>query len=166
MAKLGHTLRGAATGPLPSLAIRGGPTPGAGPLSGHRAKTPLATPIGEAPLHGQRGGHPPHQPIEAFGRGGGKSRPPHPTDWPPTPHTGQRARPPAGGRDAPDWVAGSKFTPYFSYSKKNSACKILHAQNFYERQKTAPKLATCYPTGRYRRGRNLGLPLTGPPIPK
>ena len=54
MAKLGHTLRGAATGPLPSLAIRGGPTPGAGPLSGHRAKTPLATPIGEAPLHGQR----------------------------------------------------------------------------------------------------------------
>jgi len=42
----GHTLRGAATGPLPSLAIRGGPTPGGGctpallgggPLSGHRA---------------------------------------------------------------------------------------------------------------------------------
>ena len=28
--------------------------PGAGPHSGHRAKTPLATPIGEAPLHGQR----------------------------------------------------------------------------------------------------------------
>jgi len=46
MAKLGHTLRCAATGPLPSLAIRGGPTPGGGctpallgggPLSGHRA---------------------------------------------------------------------------------------------------------------------------------
>jgi len=126
----GHALRGAATGPLPSLAIRGGPTPGGGctpallgagpslaiglwatgrplatywpsgegplatdwqptptglplrgghtplwpltghwlhhtgsgePLSGHRAKTPLANfghTLREAQLHGQRGPHP------------------------------------------------------------------------------------------------------------
>ena len=147
MAKLGHTLRGAATGPLPSLAIRGGPTPGggctpallgAGPslaIGLWATGLPLATywPSGEGPLAtdwpptGHPGrpltGHPlatkgrernfvrpsltygapaptghlrepktdlakwrlwpptpppPHQPIEAFGRGG-----PHP---PPTGH--------------------------------------------------------------------------------
>jgi len=49
------------------------------PLSGHRAKTPLATPLGEAPLHGQRG---PASPLPGL-------REPH-HDRPPT---GQMGRP-------------------------------------------------------------------------
>ena len=103
MAKLGHTLRGAATGPLPSLAIRGGPTPGggctpallgAGPslaIGLWATGLPLATywPSGEGPLatdwpptptgHPLRGGHPPLWPLTGH--------------W--LHHTGSGATPPA-----------------------------------------------------------------------
>jgi len=87
MAKLGHTLRGAATGPLPSLAIRGGPTPGGGctpallgggPLSGHRA-------MGHWPPTGHllaiRGGATGHRLATYWPSG----EAPH---WPPTGHKG------------------------------------------------------------------------------
>ena len=91
------------------------------------------------------------------------------------PHTGQKAPAtfchPQATKGASKGLGGigfrakGKVSPYFSYSKKKSACKILHAQNFYRSQKSPPTLPFALTRFRLDQPQTYGHRPTPPATP-